>query len=814
MDTVVTLSAGSLAAARTYLGRGWLPIPIPSRSKNPGRGGWQKLRLGEADLPKHFSNGQNIGLLLGEPSGGLIDIDVDATEARALATQFLPSTGRKSGRASAPASHWWYTITVAPKTTKFKAPDGTMLVEVRSSGCQTVVFPSIHPEGEQYQWDDEGDPADMTWDALRRCVAHLAISALLARRWPAQGSRHDCALAVAGVLLRGGLDEAAAVKIVTAAACVAGDAEIADREKAVRDTRASLARGTSATGIPTLVSIIGDKEVGKLNEWLRLCGGDSMLPSVDEAPPVENAPPADDQFKDALAALRKQIRGIRDQRGGKRGIKPHNANREIAKLVFTYLRGIGRFISAGGRGFYFDSRTHKLLSIEKDGVAWNGLLTLELDINPADEERRFVHEFLAAYAIGRGEASEIHVFAFYDRKHHCLYVSIGDGRMCRMDGAKIDIIDNGSEGVLFLDPPDFTPFTPDYNDAPDISIDSLIDSASFERGEGTRLQPKHQKLIFKLWLLSLFFRSLLPTRPIMCLVGEKGSGKTTLLRLVMRTLFGQGEQVILLPDKQEDLLPKLTAHYLVVIDNADSSVKWLCDLLAVSATGGKFTKRVLYTTNQEIDLPLRAYLAITSRTPKFRRDDVADRLLPLNVVRRETFTPEGELLRLVDENRPKMLGRLFTTLNKIVAVLKRTETFPTSRFRMADWAALCWVIAGGSSSPDEWRQDFNDALTGMADLQDAFTLDGDPLIDLFESFAQVPQNLERSWTAKQLFEQLHLYANELGVEFPFANPRQLGQRLAQKATALGRVVGLKFSTRSGAGGVKVHWITKSKETKA
>lgn len=772
------------------------------------------MRLGEGDLPAHFSNGQNIGLLLGEPSGGLIDVDVDAPQARAMAREFLPPTDRTSGRATAPESHYWYTINPAPKTQKFKADDGAMLVEIRSTGCQTVVYPSIHPEGEQYRWEDEGEPATGSIDDLLRCVALLSIAALLAKHWPVEGGRHDCALAAAGVLLRGGLDEAATLKIVRAAARVAGDNEIADREQAVRDTRAALGRGNSATGIPTLVGIIGDKAVGKLNEWLRLCADVPPLAPAEQEPPPEDDPPQppEDEMVDALAVLRQKIRGIRDHRGGKKGIKPHDANRQIAKLVYLYLRGTGKFISAGGRGFYFDRRTHKLLPIEKDGVAWNGLLTLELDINPADEERRFVHELLAAFAIAKGEISDIHVFAHFDRAKSLLFVSLGDGRMCRLDGEIIDIIDNGNDGVLFMDPPDFTPFVPDYSPPVGISIDEIINSANFERGEGIRLQPNHQRLIYRLWFLSLFFRSMLPTRPIMCLVGEKGSGKTTLLRLTMRILFGEGGQVILLPEKQDDLLPKLSVHYLVTIDNADSSVKWLCDLLAVAATGGKFTKRVLYTTNQEMDVPIRSFLAITSRTPKFRRDDVADRLLPLHVVRREQFTPEGVLLSLVDRERPRIMGALLTTLNKIVAVIKKTQTIPTSSFRMADWAGLCWVIAGGSSTPEQWQKNLNEALAGMTDLQDAFTLDGDPLIDLFETFRQTPQNLDRGWTSKELFELLRSYAAQQSLELPFANPRQLGQRLAQKATALGHVVGLKFTIRSGAGGSNVYWISAVKET--
>ena len=62
----------------------------------------------EAKLPAHFNGTGNIGILLGDPSGGLVDVDLDCPEAHELAEQHLPPTGMKTGRPGSPASHWWY----------------------------------------------------------------------------------------------------------------------------------------------------------------------------------------------------------------------------------------------------------------------------------------------------------------------------------------------------------------------------------------------------------------------------------------------------------------------------------------------------------------------------------------------------------------------------------------------------------------------------------------------------------------------------------------------------------------------------------
>src|SRR5262249_44041317 len=146
----------------------------------------------------------NIGLLLGKPSGWLLDVDFDCSETVALASEFLPPTGRISGRKGKPRSHFWY-ISQDAKSVKFQAPDGQMLVELRSTGGQTVVPPSIHPSGEAVVWYEEGEPRKDDFESLRTLVSHLAAAALLARYCPGSGSRQDAALAASGLLLRGGI---------------------------------------------------------------------------------------------------------------------------------------------------------------------------------------------------------------------------------------------------------------------------------------------------------------------------------------------------------------------------------------------------------------------------------------------------------------------------------------------------------------------------------------------------------------------------------------------------------------------------------
>jgi len=169
-----------LDAARTYLARGYAVIPVPAGKKIPVLKGWTDLRLSDADLPMHFNGKGNIGVLLGEPSGWLVDVDLDCVEAVLLAPQFLPPTGAMTGRPGKPASHWWY-VCEGAKTRKHQDPvSKKMIVEFRSTGAQTVVGPSIHPSGEPYDPLD-GEPAVTDAAELAACVAALAEAVIKAR---------------------------------------------------------------------------------------------------------------------------------------------------------------------------------------------------------------------------------------------------------------------------------------------------------------------------------------------------------------------------------------------------------------------------------------------------------------------------------------------------------------------------------------------------------------------------------------------------------------------------------------------------------
>lgn len=277
-------------AARHYLRCGVLPIPNRRHDKKPGNrqwdgAGWPDLNVTDADVDRLFDLDGNIGLALGAPSGGLVDIDLDSPEAIAAAPHLLPRTALVGGRASAPRSHHWYVVESPPDkaSDKLRDPcitdrDRNLLLEFRSTGGQSIVAPSVygaepekgHPVAEPSVWASHGEPARVSVDVLATAVRAVAAASLFARYWPG-GGRHDASLALAGGLLRAGWLEEAVETFIVAVCAAARDTDVSDRLRSIRDTADRLRADKKAVGFPTLVELPGAEGptiVNAVRGWL------------------------------------------------------------------------------------------------------------------------------------------------------------------------------------------------------------------------------------------------------------------------------------------------------------------------------------------------------------------------------------------------------------------------------------------------------------------------------------------------------------------------------------------------------------------
>ena len=163
-------------------------ITLHPNSKRPVEHDWPSN--GQTFQKAHLKN-HNIGLVLGEPSG-LLDVDLDCEASVKLAKAILPKPRSRFGRGVKHSEHYLYCCSNSGPRKAFTASTAhTMMVELRGDGTQTMVPPSIHPDGEPVSWIDSNEEAtEVTYDELLKAVALLAAASELLQYWN-EGQRHS-----------------------------------------------------------------------------------------------------------------------------------------------------------------------------------------------------------------------------------------------------------------------------------------------------------------------------------------------------------------------------------------------------------------------------------------------------------------------------------------------------------------------------------------------------------------------------------------------------------------------------------------------
>ncbi|MBV9826603.1 MAG: bifunctional DNA primase/polymerase [Alphaproteobacteria bacterium] len=262
-------------AAHSYRERQWSPLPLRRRSKEPVAKDWAHATVDSAALWPG-----NIGVRLGGPSRGLVDIDLDCAEALLLAPAILPPTGAVFGRPGAPAAHWLYDCgaeapakaSTGPQfATGFgeKGEKDKPLVELRSTGGQTMFPTSVHPNGEQLAWARYGVPGKVGSADLLRATAVLAAASLLLRHFPDEGGRFHGYAALIGTLLRCELSSDTVESIVAVFVQQFGS-PARPREQSVRALQQRLSSGDGTVpGFPRLAEVFGAAVARRCKDWLR-----------------------------------------------------------------------------------------------------------------------------------------------------------------------------------------------------------------------------------------------------------------------------------------------------------------------------------------------------------------------------------------------------------------------------------------------------------------------------------------------------------------------------------------------------------------
>lgn len=474
-----------------------------------------------------------------------------------------------------------------------------------------------------------------------------------------------------------------------------------------------------------------------------------------------------------LPSIKAQVRAIQTTKD----IKGVYQKDKIAELIISELLNLGKLYKANNLYYIFLKEDKRLICISDEPLELKALFT-KWGINASENLYKYILNELYVYCISHAEQVDIHRFAYFNPKTFFLYLYNGKKEILKISSNKIEIIENGDDGVMFMELNNYEPFKiVEFDNKIDYVEKYLTDNLNIDK-DASMLNLKTQNTLAKIWFYSLFFESILKTKPIFAAIGNKGSGKTTFLRRVGQILFGKKFDVTSVGNDCKDIDTIITNNYYVIIDNLDNPTKALNDTLARIATGQVIKKRKLFTTNIELEFEVKCFVALTSRTPQFTRDDVADRLICIYLERFGLFQDENNLCRKVMDNRDKIFSFIVAKLQKIIKKLenKQNEEYKVD-FRMADFAVFALKIAENKREQTELEKIF----ATMIKIQNEFTLRDDVLYLILKEFVKNTDNKGKRFTPAQLYKKFKEKADEMGLlksfEIVYKNPKSVSTRL-------------------------------------
>ena len=270
--------------------------------------------------------------------------------------------------------------------------------------------------------------------------------------------------------------------------------------------------------------------------------------------------------------------------------------------------------------------------------------------------------------------------------------------------------------------------------------------------------------------------------PALAIAGEQGAAKTTTSKLARRLIDPNVADLRAPPRNEDDLLIAACSSRVFALDNLSGIPPWLSDALCRLITGGGFSKRKLYSDEDETILEAIRPVMLNGIEDVADRPDLAERCIALTLrpIPEANRRDEDAYWRDFDAVAPRLLGVL---LDGVASALARIgEVHLATLPRMADFAK--WTaaaepglgLASGSIAAAYARNqalvvatalDASPVATALRALlrSSGGTWAGTPtaLLDAVTAFVPVEAQFSRAWpkTASQLTGQLRRAATAL-----------------------------------------------------
>lgn len=290
------------------------------------------------------------------------------------------------------------------------------------------------------------------------------------------------------------------------------------------------------------------------------------------------------------------------------------------------------------------------------------------------------------------------------------------------------------------------------------------------------IKNTQHKLLFLVGLHCLFIPHI--PRPIFVLHGDQGTAKTTTSTLIKELVDPSKLKNLRIGNGYGEFIQQAGHHYLLCLDNLSSLPTWMSDTLCRLVTGEGFSKRELYTNDEDVIYSFKRCIILNGINLVPNKPDLLDRCLifELAPILKKDRIDESIFWESFSEMNPKILGAIFSTISKAMRI------YPTIQLnykpRMADFAKWGAAIAEALGySTEEFINAYNENIS----IQNAEALEANPIAKVIINF--MVDRAEWNGSATDLFHELKDVADDLLVDtkdkrFP-NDPRWLWRRIKE-----------------------------------
>lgn len=589
-------------------------------------------------------------------------------------------------------------------------------LDVKGDGGYVVAPPSRHPSGRRYEWECLSHPDDLSLAPVPGWLLHLldgqshASTTTTGRPIP-EGQRNATLTSLAGTMRRRGMTEG----------------EILPALQAVNSNRCQ--PPLAGTEVAYIARSICRYRPGGAED-------DSVVGRWEEAND-KHSPGSRDSATDEPRADHKQAHG------------DAKLDASMAVRLVALIEGSGVVLFHDQYGDAYAAVHTSGQAIMKIGsaqfrrwiahTAWD-----ELGRIPSSEALRSATQVLEGQALFGGAMHHLSVRVAWHEG--AIIYDLGDGRAVRISRDGWDL--QHTPPVLFRR---FAHQRPQVEPVPGGRLEELLEFANL-------LPEDRHGSVSGDRLLAITYPvvGLVPAivHVVLAIQGEQGSGKSTKMKVYKALIDPSHVGLISPPPNLREFVQVCSHHWVCFLDNVSGFPDWLSDAICRACTGEGFSKRELYSDDQDIIYAYKRILGLNGVILAASKADLLDRCLILELERVRHFQSEQEFWARFEEARPRILGAMFTTLSQAMRIVETIEVPP--QLRMVDfvrWGSAAAEALGYGS------QAFLEAFEGSVERQVQEAIDASPVGQAVLHLVEACGNWEG--TPTDLLERLNGTADEL-----------------------------------------------------